>query len=98
MLQRTPVANANLQLRVECLIGPGSVIVSLFRALRRLSATAVPLVHLAFLATHDPVLVKLAALGKRYFSKAPNSALIKICQLAETLAKGVAALAGITPQ
>jgi hypothetical protein len=44
------------------------------------------------------VLVKLAALGKRYFSKAPNSALIKICQLAETLAKGVAALAGITPQ
>jgi type I restriction enzyme, R subunit len=41
------------------------------------------------------VLVNLAALAERYVFEDPNTALIKIRQLAETLAKGVAAEVGL---
>lgn len=43
------------------------------------------------------MLEKLAALAERFVFEDPNTALIKIRQLAETLAKGVAAQVGITP-
>ena len=55
-------------------------------------------VNFNFLAQHNPVLTKLAALAERFVFEDPNTALIKIRQLAETMAKGVAAQIGITPQ
>ncbi|MEO2015487.1 MAG: DUF4145 domain-containing protein, partial [Fuerstiella sp.] len=58
-------------------------------------AISIQSVNFVFLAQHDPVLVKLAALAERYVFSDPNTALIKIRQLAETLAKGVAAEVGL---
>ncbi len=51
--------------------------------------------NFAFLAKHDSALLRQAALAERYVFEDPNAALIKIRQLAETLAKGVAARVGI---
>ena len=52
-------------------------------------------VNFQFLQSHDPSLLKLGALAERFVFEDPNTALIKIRQLAETLAKGVAAEVGL---
>lgn len=52
-------------------------------------------VNFGFLKQHDQTLQQLAALAERYVFTDPNTALIKIRQLAETLAKSVASLMGI---
>jgi type I restriction enzyme R subunit len=57
----------------------------------RTAAITSQTVNFSFLSQHDPVLQKLAALAERFVFEDPNTALIKIRQLAETLAKGVAA-------
>lgn len=51
--------------------------------------------NFGFLAKHDAVLVKHAALAERYVFDDPNSALVKLRQFAELLAKHCAAYAGI---
>ena len=51
--------------------------------------------NFAFLARHDRVLLQHAALAERYVFEDPNAALVKIRQLAETLAKTVAAQVGL---
>ncbi|QDT10760.1 type I restriction-modification system endonuclease [Planctomycetes bacterium K23_9] len=48
-----------------------------------------------FLSHHNDALLRLAAFAERYVFEDPNTALIKIRQLAEGLAKGVAAQVGI---
>ena len=48
-------------------------------------------VNFGFLAKHGDILVRHGALAERYVFDAPNAALVKIRQLAETLAKRVAA-------
>lgn len=63
----------------------------------RTPVIAAQTVNFTFLSQHDPVLVKLAALAERFVFEDPNTALIKIRQLAETMAKGVAAQVGMTP-
>jgi len=57
---------------------------------------SVTTVNFQFLQNHDPSLLKLAALAERFVFEDPNTALIKIRQLAETLAKSVAAEVGLT--
>jgi len=57
---------------------------------------SVTTVNFQFLQNHDPSLLKLAALAERFVFEDPNTVLIKICQLAETLAKSVAAEVGLT--
>ena len=52
-------------------------------------------VNFGFLATHDVVLLRHAVLAERYVFADPNAALVKIRQLAETLAKSVAAQVGL---
>ena len=59
-------------------------------------AISVKTVNFEFLQKHDPSLLRLAALAERFVLEDPNTALIKIRQLAETLAKGVAAEVGLT--
>jgi type I restriction enzyme R subunit len=51
--------------------------------------------NFAFLAQHDELLVRLAEFAERYVFDDPNSALIKIRQLAEALAQRAAANVGI---
>ncbi len=51
--------------------------------------------NFAFLATHDQVLVRFAALAERYVFDDPNSALVKLRQFAESLAEHCAAYTGI---
>ena len=63
---------------------------------RRTAAITSQTVNFTFLSQHDPVLQKLAALAERFVFEDPNTALIKIRQLAETLAKGVAAQIGLS--
>lgn len=48
-----------------------------------------------FLLVHDPLLVRYGAQAERYFSDDPNTALIKLRQFAEVLAKHAAALSGV---
>lgn len=54
-----------------------------------------PSPNFSFLDQHDPVLLKHATLAERYVFQDPNTALIKLRQLAESLAKSVAAKVGI---
>jgi hypothetical protein len=49
-------------------------------------------VNFGFLKQHDQTLQQLAALAEQYVFTDPNTALIKIRQLAESLAKSVASL------
>ncbi len=51
--------------------------------------------NFGFLVKHDPILVHLGALAERYCLDDPNTALIKLRQLAESLAKQSAAYVGI---
>jgi len=51
--------------------------------------------NFAFLAKHDDVLVRHAALAERYVFEDPNSALIKLRQFGELLAQNTAAHTGI---
>ena len=48
-----------------------------------------------FLHVHDELLVRYGAQAERYFSDDPNTALIKLRQFAEVLAKNAAALSGV---
>lgn len=50
--------------------------------------------NFSFLATHDPLLVRYGALAERYVFDDPNTALIKLRQFAEVLAKHAAAKVG----
>lgn len=50
--------------------------------------------NFAFRAKHQPVLVRYAAQAERYFFDDPSTALIKLHQFAEVLAKEEAAYAG----
>jgi type I restriction enzyme, R subunit len=50
-----------------------------------------PTSNFAFLAGHDPQLVQLGALAERYFRDDPGTAIFKLRQFAELLAKTVAA-------
>ena len=52
-------------------------------------------VNFTFLKRHDPSLLHAAALAEKYVFEDPNTALFKIRQLAELLAKGVAAQVGL---
>lgn len=52
-------------------------------------------VNFGFLKKHDASLLQAAALAERYVFEDPNTALFKIRQLAELLAKGVAAQVGL---
>jgi type I restriction enzyme R subunit len=52
-------------------------------------------VNFGFLKRHDSTLLQAAALAERYVFEDPNTALFKIRQLAELLAKGVAAQVGL---
>src|ERR1039458_3298319 len=47
--------------------------------------------NFGFLGQHDPNLVQLGALAERYFRDDPSTTLIKLRQLAELIAKLVAA-------
>lgn len=51
--------------------------------------------NFAFLAPHDPQLVRLGALAERYFRDDPNTCLIKLRQFGEVLAQLTAARAGM---
>jgi type I restriction enzyme R subunit len=51
--------------------------------------------NFAFLAEHDPLLLRLAMLAERYVFDDPNSSLLKQRQLAELLARKAAANVGI---
>jgi nicotinamide mononucleotide adenylyltransferase len=48
-----------------------------------------------FLAADDELLVRLGAQAERYFADDPNTALIKLRQLAEVLAREAAARSGV---
>jgi len=52
-------------------------------------------VNFTFLQKHDPTLLQAAALAEKYVFDDPNTALFKIRQLAELLAKRVAAKVGL---
>ena len=52
-------------------------------------------VNFTFLQQHDPSLLQAAAWAEKYVFEDPNTALFKIRQLAELLAKGVAAQVGL---
>jgi type I restriction enzyme R subunit len=52
--------------------------------------------NFSFLAQHDKLLVHLAAQAERYVFDDPNTALLKLRQFAEVLAKLVAANMGIS--
>lgn len=54
-----------------------------------------PLTNFAHLETHDEQLVRLGMLAERYFADDPNTALLKLRQLAELLAQLVAAKVGL---
>ena len=56
---------------------------------------ATPSPNFSFLSQHDPVLLQHATLAEQYVFRDPNTALIKLRQLAESLAKSVAAKVGI---
>ena len=51
--------------------------------------------NFAFLAAHDPQLVRLGALAERYFADDPSTALIKLRQFGEALAQLTAARSGL---
>lgn len=51
--------------------------------------------NFAFLAAHDPVLLRLASTAEQVFAADPNTTLIKLRQLGEAIAQGLAAQAGI---
>lgn len=51
--------------------------------------------NFAFLADHDPQLVRLGALAEQYFASDPNTCLIKLRQFGELLAQLVAAELGL---
>ena len=53
-----------------------------------------PSPNFAFLTAYDPLLAKLPTLAERYFADDPSTAIIKLRQFAEELAKQVAAHAG----
>lgn len=52
-------------------------------------------VNFAFLAAHDPQLVRLGALAEQYFTSDPNTCLIKLRQFGELLAQLAAAKVGL---
>ena len=52
-------------------------------------------VNFGFLAEHDPLLVSLGALAERYFVDDPTTAVIKLRQFAEVLARHTAANLGL---
>jgi type I restriction enzyme R subunit len=54
-----------------------------------------PRTNFAYLAAHDEQLVRLGMLAERYFADDPNTALLKLRQLAELLAQLVAARVGL---
>ena len=58
-----------------------------------LKADASP--NFSFLGQHDALLVRYAAQAERYVFEDPNTALVKLRQLAELLAKRAAAYAGV---
>ena len=47
--------------------------------------------NFAFLAVHDPQLVRLGALAERYFADDPSTSLIKLRQFGEVLAHAICA-------
>jgi type I restriction enzyme R subunit len=51
--------------------------------------------NFGFLERHDPQLVRLGMLAKRYFPDDPNTSILKLRQLAELLAQLVASKVGI---
>jgi type I restriction enzyme, R subunit len=51
--------------------------------------------NFGFLARHDAVLVRLAALAERYFPDDPVTTLMKLRQFGEMLAQQVGARAGL---
>ena len=51
--------------------------------------------NFAFLAAHDPQLVRLGALAERYFQEDPSTCLIKLRQFGEALAPLIAAKTGL---
>ena len=51
--------------------------------------------NFAYLETHDAQLVRLGMLAERYFAEDPNTALLKLRQLAELLAQLVATKVGL---
>lgn len=51
--------------------------------------------NFSFLATHEPLLVKLGGLSERYFSEDPSTSLIKLRQYSELLAQKVALSLGV---
>lgn len=54
--------------------------------------------NFAFLAKHDRVLARHAALAERYVFDDPNSALLKLRQFSELLTRHTAAYVGIAPR
>jgi type I restriction enzyme, R subunit len=54
---------------------------------------SIPSVNFAFLAVHDPLLVRLAAQAEGYVFTDPETALFKLRQWIETVAKQIAAMA-----
>ena len=59
-------------------------------------ATATPLSpNFAFLACHDPLLVRYAAFAERYVFDDPNSAFVKLRQFAEVMAQRACAHVGV---
>ncbi|MCG5052213.1 MAG: hypothetical protein KA712_04570 [Myxococcales bacterium] len=54
-----------------------------------------PRTNFAHLEQHDEQLVRLGMLAERYFADDPNTALLKLRQLAELLAQLVAAKVGL---
>jgi type I restriction enzyme, R subunit len=56
---------------------------------------SVPRTNFAYLEAHDEQLVRLGMLAERYFADDPNTALLKLRQLAELLAQLVAAKVGL---
>ena len=56
---------------------------------------AVATANFDFLRPHDPNLVRLGGLAERYFRDDPSTALIKLRQFAELLAKLIAARHGV---
>ena len=59
------------------------------------SNSSAPRTNFAHLEAHDEQLVRLGMLAERYFADDPNTALLKLRQLAELLAALVAAKVGL---
>lgn len=90
LLEPEPVAPGwNCGPSADNMVAPDPVV------LKGHTIATVKTVNFQFLSSHDPSLLKLAALAERFVFEDPNTALIKVRQLAETLAKGVAAEVGL---